>query len=48
MRNIDEHTITPAVIARLSESGNPRFREIMSSLVTHLHDFMFGVRNGIV
>jgi hydroxyquinol 1,2-dioxygenase len=39
MRNIDEHTITPAVIARLSESGNPRFREIMSSLVTHLHDF---------
>lgn len=39
MRNIDEHTITPAVIARLAESGNPRFREIMSSLVTHLHDF---------
>lgn len=39
MRNIDEHTITPAVIARLAESGNPRFKEIMSSLVTHLHDF---------
>ena len=39
MRNIDEHTITPAVVARLAESGNPRFKEIMSSLVTHLHDF---------
>ena len=39
MRNIDEHTITPAVIARLAEAGNPRFKEIMSALVTHLHDF---------
>jgi len=39
MRNIDEHTITPAVIARLAESGNPRFKEVMSTLVTHLHDF---------
>ncbi len=39
MRNIDEHTITPAVISRQAESGNPRFKEIMDSLVTHLHDF---------
>jgi hydroxyquinol 1,2-dioxygenase len=39
MRNIDETTITPAFLARLTECENPRFKEIISSLVTHLHDF---------
>ncbi|HEY4067736.1 MAG TPA: intradiol ring-cleavage dioxygenase [Burkholderiaceae bacterium] len=39
MRNIDEHTITPAVLARQADTANPRLKEILSALVTHLHDF---------
>ena len=44
MRNIDEHTITPAVIARLSACDDPRLKQIMTALVTHLHDFAREVR----
>ena len=44
MRNIDEHNITAAVIARLADCENPRLKEIMTSLVTHLHDFAREVR----
>ena len=39
MRNIDEHTITDAVIARHAGAADPRLREIMSALVRHLHGF---------
>ena len=39
MRNIDQNTITPAFIARLSNCDNPRLAQIMTSLVTHLHSF---------
>lgn len=39
MRNIDETTITPAFMARLADCDNPRVKEIITSLVTHLHDF---------
>jgi hydroxyquinol 1,2-dioxygenase len=39
MRNIDENTITPAVLARLADAESPRLREILSALVNHLHDF---------
>ena len=39
MRNIDQNTITPAFLARLANCGNPRLRQIMTSLVTHLHSF---------
>ncbi len=44
MRNIDEHTITPAVIARLAACEEPRLKEIMGALVTHLHEFAREVR----
>jgi hydroxyquinol 1,2-dioxygenase len=44
MRNIDEHTITPAAIARLSACDDPRLKQIMTALVTHLHDFAREVR----
>ena len=44
MRNIDEHTITPAVIARLTACDDPRLKQIMTALVTHLHDFAREVR----
>lgn len=44
MRNIDEHTITDAVTARHANAGDARLREIMTSLVRHLHDFAREVR----
>jgi len=39
MRNIDEDNITQAVIARHAAAGNARVREVMTSLVQHLHAF---------
>ena len=39
MRNIDEDTITQAVIARHAQAADPRLRELMTSLVQHLHAF---------
>ncbi|MDM0032691.1 intradiol ring-cleavage dioxygenase [Variovorax sp. J22P271] len=39
MRNINEHTITAAVLERMDGCENPRLKEIMSALVRHLHDF---------
>jgi hydroxyquinol 1,2-dioxygenase len=39
MRNINEDTITQAVIARHAKAENPRLREVMTSLVQHLHAF---------
>ena len=39
MRNINEHTITAAVLERMAACENPRLKEIMSALVRHLHDF---------
>ena len=44
MREFDEKSITGAVIERMSECRDPRFREVMTSLVTHLHDFVREVR----
>lgn len=44
MINIDEHTITDAVIARFDQCESPRLKEILSSLVRHLHDFAREVR----
>src|SRR6202795_3432078 len=40
MREFDEKSITQAVIGRLSQSDDPRFMRIMTSLITHLHDFV--------
>jgi hydroxyquinol 1,2-dioxygenase len=40
MRNIDPHNITQAVIGRLASCDNPRLKEVLTSLVTHLHDFV--------
>ncbi|HEY2401470.1 MAG TPA: dioxygenase [Steroidobacteraceae bacterium] len=44
MRELDEKSITGAVIERMSQCRDPRFREVMTSLVTHLHDFVREVR----
>jgi hydroxyquinol 1,2-dioxygenase len=40
MREFDEKSITRAVIARLDTCDDPRFKRVMTSLVTHLHDFV--------
>ena len=39
MRNINEDTITGAVIARHAGAGDARLRDVMTSLVQHLHAF---------
>ncbi len=39
MRNLDQHTITPEVIDRFARTPDPRLKRIMTSLVTHLHEF---------
>jgi protocatechuate 3,4-dioxygenase beta subunit len=39
MRQFTEATLTEAVIARLKEVGDPRFRQIMTSAIKHLHAF---------
>ena len=40
MREFDEQSITQAVIARFAACEDPRFARIMTSLVTHLHEFV--------
>ncbi len=44
MREFNETSITQAVIGRLADCDDPRFKLIMTSLVTHLHDFAREVR----
>ena len=44
MRDFNEKTITDAVIQRFSTSADPRVKEICTSLVRHLHDFVRDVR----
>jgi hydroxyquinol 1,2-dioxygenase len=39
MRNVDQFTITDAVVDRLRDTPDPRLKEIMIALVRHLHDF---------
>ncbi|MDM0042658.1 intradiol ring-cleavage dioxygenase [Variovorax sp. J22G21] len=39
MRNLNQHTITPEAIERFANTPDPRLKQIMTSLVTHLHDF---------
>jgi hydroxyquinol 1,2-dioxygenase len=40
MRDFDEHNITEAVIERFAGTPDPRLKEIMTSLVQHLHNFV--------
>ena len=39
MRNINEDTITQAVLASMAACPNPRLRTVMTALVQHLHSF---------
>jgi catechol 1,2-dioxygenase len=36
----NQRQVTPAVLEAIARSPDPRFREIMSALVRHLHDFV--------
>ena len=40
MREFNQHRVTQAVIERLGSCDDPRFKRIMTALVTHLHDFV--------
>ncbi|HUN28138.1 MAG TPA: intradiol ring-cleavage dioxygenase [Steroidobacteraceae bacterium] len=44
MSQFDERSITQAVIDRMAEARDPRFKQVMTSLITHLHDFVREVR----
>jgi hydroxyquinol 1,2-dioxygenase len=44
MREFNEQSITQAVIDRLAQCDDPRFKRVMTSLVTHLHDFVRDVQ----
>jgi hydroxyquinol 1,2-dioxygenase len=44
MRHIDEDTITQAVIARHAAASDARLREVVTSLVQHLHAFARDVK----
>jgi hydroxyquinol 1,2-dioxygenase len=39
MRNLNEDTITTAVVDRFANTADPRLKEIVTSLVKHLHEF---------
>src|SRR5438270_348334 len=39
MRQFTEDTLTDAVLARLKDAKNPRFKQIIASAVKHLHGF---------
>jgi len=44
MREFNEKTLTEAVIARVASTPDPRLKEIMTSLISHLHGFVREVR----
>lgn len=44
IRNFDEHTLTAEVLRRLEATPDPRLKEVMTSLVEHLHAFVREVR----
>lgn len=44
MREFDEQSITAAVLARMDQCQDARFRQVMESMVTHLHQFVREVK----
>ena len=44
MRQFNEENLTAEVVARLKKTKNPRVREVMTSLVKHLHAFARDVK----
>ncbi len=46
MRQFTEDTLTDAVVARLARCEDPRFKEVMSALIRHVHAFVREVELG--
>ena len=44
IRNFDDKTLTAEVLKRMENTPNPRLKEVMGSLVKHLHGFVRDVR----
>ena len=44
MRNLNQDNITQAVIASFANTTDPRLKQIMTSLVQHLHAFVREVK----
>ena len=44
MRNLNQHNITDAVLASFADTPDPRLKEIISSLIKHLHNFARDVK----
>jgi hydroxyquinol 1,2-dioxygenase len=44
MQEFDERSVTAAVLARMDQCADARFKQVMTSLVTHLHDFVREVK----
>ncbi len=40
MRDLDEQTITAAVLERFAQTPSPRLKTVITSFVSHLHDFV--------
>lgn len=40
MRNLTEENLTDAVLARLEDCADPRLRQVMGSMIRHLHAFV--------
>jgi len=40
MREVTEKNLTEAVLARLSHTNELRFKQLMTSLIRHLHSFV--------
>jgi hydroxyquinol 1,2-dioxygenase len=39
MRNLNEQTVTQAVLDLISGTPDPRLKFVLTSLITHLHNF---------
>src|ERR1700676_2678644 len=39
MRNLDQHTVTESALERIAQCSNSRLKEVMTSLIRHLHEF---------
>ena len=40
IRNFNEETLTAEVLRRIEDTPNPRLKEVMTSLIKHLHSFV--------
>jgi hydroxyquinol 1,2-dioxygenase len=44
IRNFNEETLTAEVLRRIEDTQNPRLKQVMTSLIKHLHSFVREVR----